>query len=156
MSIWTEMQDRGTGDIVKKEDQHLVKVEWDVRATCKEYCTAWITYTIGSESIRKRARLYSDYYSGIWVTNKDFWAVLRFMIGENLKRERKSGYITMKRLMKIIKETDHFHSETWDKMLRDFAWQNNYEKDNHQHWINVFMDKVGGEYKEGSSLVGLF
>ena len=155
MSIWSDIQDRSSGEQVRKEDlmDNLIKVEWDVSATCKEYCTAWITYTVGNESIRKRARLYSSQYRHLWVENKDFWAVLRFMIGGTLEKERKCGIITMNRWKTIIKNTDHFHSDCWDERLHDFAWQNHYCS-NSRNWINDFMDKVGDEYEEGSGLVG--
>lgn len=163
-NTWQDLEDKilplieNADKSVKKEDHlaNLVKVEWDAKATCKEYCTAWITYTIGGEKLRKRARLYSGQYSGLWVKNKDFWAVLRFLIGNNLEQERKYGDITMKRLKSIIKETDHFHSEVWDKWLRDFAWNNNYGGYTEKPWIQKFMDKVGDEYVEGSDLVGYF
>lgn len=155
MTTWGGMVRRSSGKEVRKEDEQLVKVEWDVGVTCDEYCTAWITYTIGDESFRKRARLYKSCYSGLWVTNEDFWAVLRYMIGEELINYRKEGYITINKLKRIIKETEHFYSETWDRKLHDFAWQNHYCS-NTKNWISDFMEKVRGEYKEGSSLVGMF
>ena len=135
---------------------NLVKVEWEVRGTYNEYVTVWITYTIGSKSLRKWVRLYSQNYRHLYVTNKDFWFVLRYLIGDTLEKEREDGKITMNRLKNIIKDTNQFYSECWDEWLHDFAWHNHYGNNPEKPWLNELVEKYGDEYEEGSSLVGFF
>ena len=134
---------------------NLVKVEWDVEANSDEYCTVWITYSIGDEKLRISTRLDNDRFQHLYVTNKDFWAMLRYMIGDTIEKEREDGEISMNKLKDIIQNTDHFYSDCWAEWLHDFAWYNNYGKSNEPE-IKDFMNKVCDEYEEGSNLVGWF
>ena len=137
-------------------NKKLIKVEWDVEDICDEYCTVWITYSVGNERLRVSTRLDNERYSHLYVTNKDFWTVLRYMIGDTLEKEREDGEISMDRLKDIIKCTDHFYSDCWADWLHDFAWHNHYGNNPEKPWLNEFVEKVGDEYEEGSSLVGYF
>ena len=139
-----------------KKNKQLVKVEWEVENECDEYCTVWITYTIDNDSIKRGTRVYSSCYNTLWVTNKDFWFVLRYLIGDTLEKEREDGDITMSRLNDIIYCTDNFYSEDWGEWLHDFAWLNHYGNNPEQPWVKEFIEKVGDEYVEGSDLVGYF
>lgn len=139
-----------------KKNNQLVKVEWEVENECDEYCTVWITYTIDNESIKRGTRVYSSCYNTLWVTNKDFWFVLRYLIGDTLEKEREDGDITMSRLNDIIYCTDNFYSDDWGEWLHDFAWVSHYGNKPDEPWIKEFMVKVEGEYREESGLVGLF
>lgn len=135
---------------------NLVKVEWEVEANSDESYSIWITYSIADERLRLSTRLDNEKFSHLYFTDKDFWFVLRYMIGDTLEKEREDGEISMDRLKDIIKNTDHFYSDCWGDWLHDFAWVSHYGDKPDEPWIKDFMVKVVDEYKEGSGLVGMF